>query len=251
MDQQKHWNTIAPKYEDEIFDVFKSDKRKILPRYFKKHANNKHQAVDFGCGVGKAFAYLAPAFKQVLALDISEECLVAAKERPYKNVVFKHADLSNPRLKIQPAEFAFCCNVIMLPEVKKNVVMFRNIHKSLKKGGSALIVVPSLESVLHASWQLIRMYEKEGVDLKHIPAHEFDYFKADKPDLMQGIIHINDVPTKHYTHCELQVLMREAGFSVMAIEKIEYDWNTEFDKPVKWMKDPYPWDWLIECRKIN
>jgi hypothetical protein len=113
------------------------------------------------------------------------------------------------------------------------------------------MVVPSLESVLHASWQLIRMYNKEGIDLKNIPAHEFDYFKADKPDLVQGIIHINDVPTKHYTQCELQVLMQEAGFRLTAIEKIEYDWSTEFDKPAHWMKDPYPWDWLIECRKIS
>lgn len=251
MDQEKHWNIIAPVYEDEIFDVFKSDKKKVLNRYFKKHADKKHRAIDFGCGVGKAFPHLAPAFKEILALDISEECLLTAQQRPYKNITFKHADLSNPRLRIAPADFAFCCNVIMLPEIAKNVVMFRNIQKSLKKGGGALIVVPSLESVLYASWQLIRMYKTEGVDLKNIPAHEFDYFKADKPDLVQGIIHINDVPTKHYTHSELQVLMREVGFAVTAIEKIEYDWNTEFDKPADWMKDPYPWDWLIECRKIN
>lgn len=251
MDQEKHWNAIAPSYEDEIFDVFKSDKNKILPQYFKRHANPSNRAIDFGCGVGKAFPYLAPVFKEILALDISEECLSTAKERPYTNITFKHADLSNPRLKIAPADFAFCCNVIMLPEVEKNAVMFRNIYKSLKKGGSALIVVPSLESVLHASWQLIRLYKKEGVDLKNIPTYEFDYFKADKPNLVQGIIHINNVPTKHYTHCELQELMREAGFRITAIEKIEYDWNTEFDKPARWMKDPYPWDWLIECRKAS
>lgn len=249
MDQQKHWNTIAPTYEDEIFDVFKSDKRKILSRYFKKHANKTHHAIDFGCGVGKAFPYLAPAFKQVLALDISEECLANARQRPYKNIVFKHADLSNPRLKVGPAEFAFCCNVIMLPEVDKNIIMFRNIWKSLKKGGAAVIILPSLESVLHASWQLIRLYKKEGIDLKAIPAHEFDYFQAGKPDLVQGIIHINKVPTKHYTHSELMVLMREAGFAETVIEKIEYNWNTEFASAPASLKDPYPWDWLVACKK--
>ena len=54
MNQEKHWNGIATRYEDEIFDVFRSDKNKILELYFKKHANPVHEAIDFGCGVGKA-----------------------------------------------------------------------------------------------------------------------------------------------------------------------------------------------------
>ncbi|MBX2967601.1 MAG: class I SAM-dependent methyltransferase [Cyclobacteriaceae bacterium] len=249
MNQEKHWNTIAPSYEAEIFDVFKSDRNRILPRYFKKHANKLHHAIDFGCGVGKAFPYLAPVFKGVLALDISEECLSTAMQRPYKNISFKHADLSSPRLKIAPADFAFCCNVIMLPEVDKNNLMFRNIQKSLKKGGNAVLVVPSLESVLYASWQLIRLYKKEGVSVKKIPATEFDYFKAGKRELVQGIIHINGVPTKHYLQTELEVLLKEAGLTITAIEKIEYDWNTEFDSSPRGMTAPYPWDWLVECRK--
>jgi hypothetical protein len=36
---------------------------------------------------------------------------------------------------------------------------------------------------------------------------------------------------------------------VASIEKVEYDWSTEFADPPRWMKDPYPWDWLVLSKK--
>ncbi len=29
------------------------------------------------------------------------------------------------------------------------------------------------------------------------------------------------------------------------VDKVEYDWSTEFADPPKWMRDPLPWDWLF------
>ena len=89
MNEESHWDKIAADYNKEIFDVFKSDRKKILPRYFRKHANRNHSAIDFGCGTGKAFPYLSPFFKKLLAVDISSECLAIAKQRPYSNITFK------------------------------------------------------------------------------------------------------------------------------------------------------------------
>ena len=92
MNEELHWNSLAASYEDEIFDVFRSDRNKRLPEYFRKHGNLSHCALDFGCGVGKAFPYLAPAFEQVVAVDISDDCLSIARTRPYKNISFHQAD---------------------------------------------------------------------------------------------------------------------------------------------------------------
>ncbi len=251
MNQESHWNSIAAKYEDEIFDVFKSDKNKVLPKYFKKHANAGHTAIDFGCGIGKAFPYLAPAFAKVLAIDISAECINIARQRPHNNIKFMRADLSKSNFHFPLADFAFCCNVIMLPEVEKDFMMIQNIGKSLKKGGNALIVVPSMESIFYSSWRLMDWYKREGVASEDIPNSEMDYFKAGKRDIIQGIMYIDGVPTKHYSEPEIQVLFAKAGFEVTAVEKLEYHWNTEFAKPPLWMREPYPWDWLIECRKVK
>jgi len=249
MDEKSHWNRIAPDYNDEIFDVFHSDKKKKLSRYFKKYASPQKTAIDFGCGNGKSFPYMAPLFKHILGLDISKGLLKQARQRGYTNVDLKQSDLTKKNLSLTPVDFAFCCNVIMFPVIEKNLTMLRNIYRALKPGGTALIILPSLDSVFFSSWRLIDLYRKEGVKPEDIPSSEFHYFKGNKRDILQGIVHIDGVPTKHYTDSEIQVVFREAGFSFTRIVKLEYDWHTELSSPPDWLQDPYPWDWLVECKK--
>ncbi len=249
MNQQAHWDKIGGRYDGEIFDVFKSDKKGNLADYFKKHANPAHRAIDFGCGMGKAFPFLAPAFETVLAIDISGELLSIAKLSPYSNITYKRADLTGRNLVFPLSHFVFCCNLIMLPELRKNAVMIENIYKALHAQGTAIVVMPSLESVLFSSWRLIDWYIKEGVDPSDIPQSEFSYFKAPKRDIVQGIIYIDDVPTKHFLEAEIRLLFEKANLTITTLDKIEYDWDSEFAEPPSWMKAPYPWDWLIECKK--
>jgi hypothetical protein len=137
----------------------------------------------------------------------------------------------------------------MLPEIEKTHQMIANAQQSVKRGGHALFVVPSLDSVLYASWQLIELYKREGKRAEEIPAHEFSYFKGSKRDIIQGIIHIDGVPTKHFGRTELDVVFKRCGFTVLTVDKVEYDWDSEFTDPPEWLQSPYPWDWLVECRK--
>jgi SAM-dependent methyltransferase len=251
MNQQAHWNNIAGKYDDEVFDVFKSDKNNVLQSYFAKHSSKKKNATDFGCGTGKAFEYLSPGFNHVLALDISEECISIAKSRGFKNITYKQADLTKQNLRLPPADFALCCNVAILPTVETNRLILRTVCKGLAVNGSAIFVIPSMESMLFSSWRLVDWYKREGVEPRSVPKDELNYYDVHTTDIIQGIIKINGVPTKHYSQAEIQVLFEEAGLSITAIEKLEYDWNTEFDSPPKWLKAPYPWDWMVECKKIR
>lgn len=249
MNEEHHWNGIAERYEDEIFDVFSSDRNKILARYFDQFGNRDHTAMDFGCGIGKAFPFLAPAFREVVAVDISAACISRAKSSPYSNIRFRRADLSRSGVRLPRVDFVFCCNVIMLPLVKQNDTMIRNIYRSLRPGGAAVVVVPSFESILYSTFRLMEWYRKEGVGASEIPADELSYYEGSKRELLQGIMRISRVPTKHYLQPELEVLFANAGLSVTAIEKVEYDWNTEFEAPPAWLKGPQPWDWLVACRK--
>jgi SAM-dependent methyltransferase len=247
MNEEKHWNTIGEKYNDEIFDVFKSNKNRKLQRYFKKNANNDHVATDFGCGTGKAFEYLASSFKKVFAVDIAENLLAIARETSFNNISFARMDLTADNLKLPASDFAFCCNVAILPDVTKNVSIITNIHKTLRPNGKVVVVVPSLESALYSSWQMVNWYDKEGVSIEEIPGDEFHV--KNKLNAVQGIVHIDGVPTKHYLESELETLFTNIDFSVNAIDRLEYDWSTEFDSPPSWLKEPYPWDWLVECTK--
>ena len=246
MNEKKHWNHIAPTYNIEIFDVFQSDTKKILAKYFKKHANPNHEAIDFGCGNGKAFSHLAPRFKNVLGLDISHKLLNQAKALPYANVNLKQADLTKP-LRLAKTDFIFCCNVAILPEVDSNMVIIKNVEKTLKAGGNALIVIPSLESMIYSAWRLIDWNKKEKVKPEKVDPSEYSGFSGKIIDILQGLVSIEGHTTKHYTQQEIEVVFRRCGLTVSKIERIEYAWNSEFAKPPQWMKEPFPWDWLVEC----
>lgn len=247
MNEKKHWEQLAPEYNNEIFDVYASDKFKKLPRLIRKHASPTKTAIDFGCGNGKSFPYLAPVFKSVLGVDISKGLLKQAATRGYKNVTLQAHDVTR-KLQAPKADFAFCCNVVMFPDLDKNTKAFQNIARALKPRGTALLVLPSLDSALFSSWQLIQLYGREGVKPHKIPASEFHYFKGNKRDILQGIVHIDKVPTKHYSASELEVILPQAGFTITKLEKLEYDWNTELASPPKNLGAPYPWDWLVEVR---
>jgi SAM-dependent methyltransferase len=225
--------------------VFRSDRLQLLPKTLKKYANPSHTAIDFGCGVGRAFEFLSPSFLSVLALDISDNLLDIARKTDFRNISFKRHDLTRP-LKAA-ADFGFCCNVIMLPEVGKNRVMLRNIRRSIRSGGHVVIVLPSLESFFYSAWQLIEWHKKEKTSPEDIEAAELAGFKGTKADLIQGIVRIDGVKTKHYMQPELEVLFHNAGFSKVVINKLEYEWTSEFSDPPKWMREPYPWDWIIEA----
>ncbi len=248
MNEEIHWDKTADNYASEVLNVFHADKGKKLRKYFDKYADKKKFAIDFGCGVGNGFPYLSPSFNEVLALDISSECLAIAKKRGYKNISFKKADLTSSRLKLPAADFGICVNVLLLPKVEQNRKIIRNVRKALKRGAHVLFVMPSMESMMHVGWSMIEWYKKEGLKPNKIPRHELSAFKANKTDLLQGIIDISGVPTKHYLQTEIEVLFRDIGFTIVSLEKIEYDWKTEFDHPPKWLKAPYPWDWLLLCK---
>jgi hypothetical protein len=40
-------------------------------------------------------------------------------------------------------------------------------------------------------------------------------------------------------------------FTPVQFKKIEYDWNTEFLRPPRWLDHPRPWDWLVVAKKTS
>ncbi len=249
MNEKKRWNALAPSYNNEIFDVFANDKNAVLTRYFKKYGNKRHQAIDFGCGNGKAFRYIAPRFQHVTGYDISQVLLDQAASLGYKNVTLGQRDLAQPNVRLSKADFLFCCNVAILSNIDMNNHLIRNAQRSLKPKGAAVFVVPSMESMLYSSWRLIDWYKKERVEAADIDRDELNGFMKPQPkQVLQGLIDINGVLTKHYSEPELHVVFERAGFQIKNIEKIEYDWTSEFATPPRWMQAPFPWDWLVEAR---
>jgi SAM-dependent methyltransferase len=246
------WNKVAIEYDKKVFNVFKNDKKNKLKRYIRKYANKENAAIDFGCGVGKALPLLAPFFREIIGLDVSKNCIAVAKKSPYKNVRFKEVDLAAKKVNVPSVDFAFCCNVAMSDDVQRNLNIIKNVLSSLNKNGVALFVLPSMESASLAAWRLVSWYDKEGIDLGDIPKKDLFQLNANRQkDIRDGIVMIDGVPTKHYLIQELYSIFNSGNFTLQKLDRLEYGWDTEFEAPPKWMQAPYPFDWIVEAKRIK
>ena len=242
-----YWEKIAPDYNEEIFDVLKNDSKGFIVSAIKKVASKNKSVIDIGCAIGKWLPVLSPAFKKVHAVDISQENLEIAKKLypEFTNVEYGRIDMSNRRAKMPLCDVGICINAILTDSLKKRSVFFANLKKCIKKNGQLILVIPSLESSLLTS--IIRQRWDPDKDANSVISKNKS--KLQFKNILQGNAEIDDVPTKHYLKEELQLLLANEGFKAEDFQKIEYDWNTEFLKPLKWLTQPKPWDWMVVAKK--
>lgn len=243
-----YWEKIAPGYNDEIFDVLKNDRKKIITGTLRKLASDRKTVCDLGCAIGKWLPLLSPLFKKVVAIDISAENLRIAKELypDLKNIEYKRADLSSESATLPGCDVAVCINAVLTDKQEWRTRFFKNLGKAVKKNGSLLLVVPSLESYMLSS--IIRQRwdpDKDAGTMINKQKGTEQY-----QNMLQGNAEIDEVPTKHYLKEELQILLNHAGFAIREIHKIEYPWDTEFLNPPSWLSQPQPWDWMLLCKKL-
>jgi 2-polyprenyl-3-methyl-5-hydroxy-6-metoxy-1,4-benzoquinol methylase len=244
-----YWEKIALSYADEIFDVLHNDKKALIRSVIKKYSSKNKTVIDIGCAIGKWLPVLSPAFKKVYALDISAKNLEIAQQLypQYKNVEYLRADMSGRNTKVPKCDFGICINAILTSSLKDRTIFFQSLSACVKKGGRIIITIPSLESFLLTS--IIQQQWK--IDKNIFPATKNAKEAIRKWNhIRQGNVDIDDVPHKHYLKEELQLLLANEKFIAEDIQKIEYNWNTEFLKPPKWLKDPRPWDWMVVAKKL-
>jgi SAM-dependent methyltransferase len=247
---RKYWETIAPKYETEIFDVLHNDTSGSIVAAIEEMASPGKTVIDIGCAVGKWLPVLAPRFKHVIAADISAKNLQIAKEKypEFDNVEYSRMDFSADDLTVTPCDTAICINAILTGSLEKRINFFQSLSLCINAGGELVLVVPSLESKLYANIIADR-WNVDDADNDKLPAGKTATQKIS--NIRQGVTDIDNVPTKHYLKEELHLLLTLEGFEVNLIKKINYGWDTEFHKAPKWLKDPYPWDCMCIARKKN
>ena len=247
--KRSYWEKMAPQYGDEIFDVLHNDKKALIRSVIRRHASKNKIVIDIGCAIGKWLPVLSPAFKKVVAVDISAKNLeIAAELYPqYKNVQYLRADMSGKKTKVPKCDFGICINAILTSSSKDRKKFFQSLSACVKKGGRIVITIPSLES-----WLLTSLVQQEyKIDRKLFPSTKNTREALRKwNNIRQGNADIDDVPHKHYLKEELQLLLKDAGFVAEEFQKIEYNWDTEFIRPPKWLKEPRPWDWMVVGKKL-
>ena len=246
--EKSYWEKIAPIYETEIFDVLKNDKNGHIVKAIQSFANPKKSIIDIGCAVGKWLPVLSPLFKQVHAIDISAKNLAIAEQKytALKNINYQRIDMSAKTVPDIQFDAAICINAILTADLKKRNLFFKHMASFLKPNADLVLVVPSLESKIF-SHIIANKYNVDDAKNDTAPTgkkaiEQIRYIK-------DGVTDIDDVPTKHFLKEELELLLDLEGFNTKQIQKIEYDWSTEFHKAPSWLKNPKPWDWMVYAKK--
>ena len=244
---RNYWERIAHNYNEEIFDVFRNDRAGIIRSAIQEYSSVAKNVMDIGCAVGKWIPFLAVNFKKVVATDISAKNIELAKVNcnAFSNVQYIRADMSDAKLKIAACDVAICINAILTGSLAKRIIFFKSLAKCVKKGGTLILVVPSLESSLYTS--IIK--HRWNIDPAARKKHSVKEYAEKIKNFSQGNIDIDQVPTKHYLDEELTLLLSQEKFNVVEARKVEYSWKTEFLHPPKWLKEPYPWDWMVIAKR--
>ncbi|RJQ45082.1 MAG: class I SAM-dependent methyltransferase [Nitrospiraceae bacterium] len=247
-----YWNQVAENYTDEIFSVLEHDEENLIAARVEKFASDTGAASDLGCGIGKFLSLLSCNFRHVYAYDISEKCLEQARHNctEFQNIDYLKVDLAKQTIKIPKVDLALCVNSIIMPSISQRLRYFSTIISHLIPGGHLILVVPSFESAIYSKIRLIEWNQRNGIgNGAAVMAVWNENNKQKASHLQQGIVNIDHVPTKHYLKEELFVLLKDLGLDIHEVLKIEYDWRTEFSDPPHWLKEPFPWDWLVTARK--
>lgn len=235
-----HWDRIAPKWTDEVFNTLLCARNHVVAAELKSAARRASSIADFGCGIGTYLPMLSRLFDEVSGFEQSPRCVEIAREkhRARKNVRIEVAHRATPEMRNR-FDAVLCVNVAIHPEKSEWHQVLRSMKAMLKPLGRFLLVVPSVESAalvarareITAEKEL-ESYAKSGVRSRVRP----------------GIVRFGGVPTKHFAQKELRGHLVELGLKQIRFRRVEYSWPSHGITPPRELRTARPWDWLVLAR---
>jgi SAM-dependent methyltransferase len=251
--KRAYWDRLATLYSDKVLEITAIDAKGLLARTAESFGGADVVAADFGCGVGATARVFAPFFKRVIGVDFSPNLLEEAKRKTRAaNVSYVLADLAAEKAPRIEADVGFCVNCLIAPSHEIRTRIARNIAKCVAGGGSVGFVVPSLESVLRTYHALIRLDGGGAASRRQATQRVTLLAKREVRSIVEGVVEIGGEPTKHYLGDEIAEFLTDAGFTIDAIDRVEYGWDVELDfelgddaSPEALPGERRPWDWLL------
>jgi len=220
------WDRLADDFAHQTCDITREESAAQMARYVGLAKIPKSGAVlaDLGCGVGTFIARFGKRFETVHGVEFAPKIIAHAKARCGGAVRWLTMDIPRAAKRIgSAADLAVCLNVITQPRERDRDKLWSAVASVTKRGGSALVVVPSLESE--------RMVVARGGE---------ESWRAG------GLVARDGVWQKHYERGELAATFAAHGFMPTRIGRAHYPWSVEGMRARKGTK---PWDWIALARR--
>ncbi len=236
------WNKSAENYYGDVISPIKNSINNPLEKDLKK-LNGK--VVDIGCGIGELIPFLSKKFDEVHAWDYSKEMIKKASEKSsgIKNVFFGVKNILDVKEK-EIFDVGIAINSLLEPNIIKINKMVNNIYNLIKKDGTFICIVPSIESYIY---QEVIANERKALG-KKIPKEE--EFGGNKINFIDGTIIFENEKQKAFYRFEILHRLEKAGFRNIEISKVRYAWKDWFDAGQRYFPtEKEPWDWYVKCKK--
>jgi 2-polyprenyl-3-methyl-5-hydroxy-6-metoxy-1,4-benzoquinol methylase len=248
--EKRDWERIAPEFTDRVFQVTDHDTHGLIQHMARKLGGPHQHAGDFGCGPGAVTRLLAPCFGKVTGLDQAGGLVQEARRATTaEHVGYVQADLTSTQLLGYQFDVSFCVNVLINRNHQVREKICRTIAAHTRKGGAAVFVVPSFESMLRVYQTVVDCQVGDAAGRSATVRSVVRLAEQEIESVIEGIVSVGGSPTKHFLADELTAFLRAAGFEVQSIQRVEYPWEEELDDPPDYLGSPTPWDWMVECRR--
>ena len=226
------WDRLADEFETETCDITREESADLTERFVALARIPRRDAVlvDLGCGVGTFIRRFGGRFGRIFGVEFAPRIIARARTQcaQMDNVTWLNHDIPRAARMIgAKADLAVCLNVITSDSAAKRTSLWSSLAAVTRPGGSALVVVPSLES-------------------EDIVAAEMKTPPKRRPG---GIVERDDAWQKHYEHGELGMLFGKLGFTVRRIERAHYPWSIEGLRETRARARNRPWDWICLAQR--
>jgi SAM-dependent methyltransferase len=232
--KQAYWNSAALDFESEVCDITREESADLVKRHVALARTKRKDPVlvDLGCGVGTFIHRYGRRFESVIGVEFASRIIAQAVTRCAKlpNVTWKTMDIPRAAKEIgAKADLTVCMNVITSASAAKRAALWSSLAHVTRKGGHALVVIPSLES----EW-LVRATTKEKLE----------------PVRKGGLVKRDDAWQKHYERAELDRIFTDYGFTVRRVDRATYPWSIEGVRETPARAKNRPWDWMALAQRV-
>lgn len=234
---RKQWNRLAGKFETQACDIAREESGAAVKRYVARaHIPKKGGVlVDLGCGVGTFIAQFGARFGEIVGVEYAAGIIARAKTRcaGMGNVTWHNSGIKQAAARIgRRADLTVCMNVITSSNAATRAALWSSLASVTKKGGYALVVVPSIESDA-----MVEEVEK-GRKPRKTAARA------------KGLVWRSDAWQKHFAEDELRGDLARVGFTPRHIGRAFYPWSIEGMRETKARRANRPWDWICLAQRL-